>query len=442
MKALIAARIERCAVVAAVCAIFAILFGTPTAAQANCMARIVGSWLWTAQGYPTVNMQVQPGGAASTPYASATFTCQGNQYVSNTGNRLTMSADGRRMTGVSAIGIPLNVVRQGAGVPAAVKQAAVQPTKKPEATPLPGPAQTGRAANCSDISGTGGPRIDCKPAQGGAAPATAQPAAKPAPVKTAPPVNPPVAAGAPSDDPAALIGRLIEGRTYTGPADPPRTNPSGAASRLPPPPPAADGLLAEAERQANLPGGKCITDFLNLRKKFRDNAATCAQETRLIQSLTATVDSPIKAGQDPHGEDGYRRQENPELHGFVPSNDPRWKKSENFFTPVCTLPVEVDSQSESFTECARLNLCGIRAATCGIQQALARATDDCVSISMTCLAQNPIPPLSTAARVAPQPVPRATTNTPHPQGMTAPRSGISGSSGGAGNDTSYSGSAR
>lgn len=414
------------------------------------MKRFAGQWTWIPHGYSPVSTEVKPDGSVlvnGSPWPGR-WSCSGNRYWSNTGNTLTMAANGMRLTGISAPGnVPITMVRRGAPPPSESKQAALQPAKKPEATPLQGPGQTGRAANCSDISGTGGPRIDCKPAAGGAAPATAQPAAKPAQPKAAPPGNPAVAARAPSDDPAALIGRLVEGRTYTGPADTPQTNPSvasapGAASRLPPPPVAADGLLAEAERQASLPGGKCVADFLNLRKKFRDNAAACAQETRLIQSLTATVDSSIRSGQDPNGEDGYRRQENPELYGFVPSNDPRWKKSDSSFTPVCSPPLAVASQSESFTECARVNLCGIRAATCGIQQALEKKTDDCVSISMMCLAQHPIPQLQAAVRAAPQPAPQATTNTSHPQGLTAPRSGISGSSGGAGNDASYSGSAR
>lgn len=111
------------------------LLGVGPAAAQDCLRRIVGAWSWTAQGYPTVDLVIQPDGSGSTPYASATFTCTGNQVVTSTGNRLTMSGDGRRMTGVSAIGIALTVVRKGAPVAEGAAKTAVAPPARAATKP-------------------------------------------------------------------------------------------------------------------------------------------------------------------------------------------------------------------------------------------------------------------------------------------------------------------
>ena len=178
----------------------------------------------------------------------------------------------------------------------------------------------------------------------------------------------------------------------------------------PPPDPAFDPKVADPYRfgprppQAQL-GQTCVPYFKNMLDNFRRNAALCLRDSNLLPSLTdmLSYDPSIESG--PSVVDRFpqvTRNSVPELFAIFDPLDPRWTISGNVATPNCNLPMTVASQNDAYLECARVYLCGAKAASCGMQQAQRSGGNECLPISRTCLAANPVPQQMTA-----NPSPRA-----------------------------------
>ena len=118
-------------------------------------------------------------------------------------------------------------------------------------------------------------------------------------------------------------------------------------------------VKAAAPKQAQR-SGSCVAYFQNMRKLFRDNAAVCLKETRLLQSLVDTV------GQSASGDPSFTRASAPELFAILDPSDPGWTLSATRASPKCGVPLRVDAQNDAFSECARVYLCGAAAASCGL----------------------------------------------------------------------------
>jgi hypothetical protein len=144
------------------------------------------------------------------------------------------------------------------------------------------------------------------------------------------------------------------------------------------------GTIRQEERRAHQ---SCVPYFQAMRKMFRDNAAICLKETRLLQSLTDMAGK----NQTSRGDPTFTRASAPELFAILDLNDPGWTMSATHASPRCKVSLRVDSQDQAFSECARVYLCGAAAAYCGLQRARQDTTGDCVSISHACLAQHPVP---------------------------------------------------
>jgi hypothetical protein len=145
-------------------------------------------------------------------------------------------------------------------------------------------------------------------------------------------------------------------------------------------------VKAAAPKQAQR-SGSCVTYFQNMRKLFRDNAAVCLKETRLLQSLVDMV------GQSASGDPSFTRTSAPELFAILDPSDPGWTLSATRASPKCGVPLRVDAQNDAFSECARVYLCGAAAASCGLRRARETNSSDCIPISRTCLTQHPVPQL-------------------------------------------------
>lgn len=143
----------------------------------------------------------------------------------------------------------------------------------------------------------------------------------------------------------------------------------------------------EAAADAPPKVGTCVPYFQKMRKLFRDNAAACLKETRLLQSLTDMLGSAKLSS----GDASFTRASAPSLFGILDASDPGWSISGDVASPKCAVPLRVRAQNEAFSECARVYLCGAIAASCGERTARKSSTADCVSISQACIAKHPVP---------------------------------------------------
>lgn len=428
------------------------------APPSSCASKFIGTWV-----YPGGTTVVAPGGTAypKCPMCVPTqsWTCQGNTYLfSNSGPpgqfSATLSADGRQLIGSGTVATRVGGARVAASPPPSKPEPARQEPHEPQQKPAKQPARTGarQQANCSDITGTksgGQLNVNCKPSGGKVA--VARPAApQPQPVaqQAAPRPAPASTGGVPSaEQEAALAGDIVDqlGRVRSGQI--PSQPMSGASSGTTPPPPdpAFDPKVADPYRPPEtLPvdGQPCVSYFQNMRENFRRRAALCLRDTVLLESLTdaATGGSvgtaPAGAANSPYGARTVTRNTAPELFAHFDPLDPRWTISGDSATPNCDLPMTVASQRESFMECARVYMCGMRAASCGLQRARQTRTNQCVPISRQCLAENPVPQQMTADPAPPayQPPPPGPPlpNPPHRESTITGPSGPGGGGTGGG----------
>ena len=168
-------------------------------------------------------------------------------------------------------------------------------------------------------------------------------------------------------------------------------------------------------------------------ENFKRSALTCLRDTRLMLSLT---DMASSKDVDPGGDVYLDQDKAKELVGYIDPIDPRWQFAGGKVRPICTLPMTVAAQNESFSECARVYLCGLKAAACGLGQAQRSATDQCIPISRACLAENPIPQRMTEAPKPPQyRQPEQPAPLPSPPANRSTITGPSGRGGGGGSGT-------
>jgi hypothetical protein len=434
-------RIVRLVVCAAVLA--ALLSSAAAAPPGSCASKFVGTWIG---GWGST--QVVAGGTAYPKCPMCvpvqTWTCSGNTFMITgpTPATGTLMPDGRTMTG--SWGVATRVGGRVAGAASPDKPAPVKQTARQEpAQPQPQTARRGRQqANCSDITGTKGGgklQVNCTPAGGQKLAAAPPPASAQRPAQTSTPQPQPQPqpqstphSGAPSADrQAALAGTIIDelGRIRSGQIPPqPMT---GAANPLPDP--NFNPRQADPHRPPEtLPvdGQPCVTYFQNMKENFKRRAALCLRDTRLLRSLTDMVESNTNTS----GTEYITRNTAPELFAYFDDMDPRWVKvGEHARMPNCSLPMTVAAQNEAFMECARVYMCGMRAASCGMERARQSDTNQCIPISRQCLAENPIPQQMTA-----DPTPSYQQPPPSPQLPIPPHrnSTITGPSGPGGGSTS------
>lgn len=391
------------------------------APPASCAHKFIGTWV-----YPGGVTTVAPNGMAypKCPMCvpTQTWTCSGNSYLfSNSG------PPGQ----FTATLVAPNTLQYGGGVATRVGGGKAPPKKQVanddgSATSEPmKPKQNAKAEkpapsrqSCSDITGTkGGPsRVTCpEPTPKKlAAGATSAPKQADTPAKQQPATAPNVAPRA--DQQAALAGNIIDelGRVRSGqvssasqptpeaslPFDLATADPYRAAP--PPPPPQA--------------GQSCVTYFENMRANFKRNAALCLKDSVLLRSLTDMVEKEESTADDALSR--INRNSVPELFAQFDPLDPRWTIAGDQAAPNCGLPLTVATQREAFMECARVYLCGMRAASCGIRLAKDQGTNNCLPISQACIDKNPVPQRMTANPPAPPYQPREQQapplpNTPH-----------------------------
>lgn len=311
---------------------------------------------------------------------------------------------------------------------AAQQQAEQQQQQAAQRTsPPPGSSTSGyaRSANCSDITGTGGggSAADCpepKKREFAAAPPPGNPARTPS-------SSPPSSGTKPSviDQLTGLMGSIVDALGRSGQEDGKQKSSTGASL-----PEDFDPRTFDSYRNdpPELPqeGMLCRQYFLRMLDAFHQNAKLCIRDTRLLQSITEMVQKEI---QDITEDDRLvTRKTPPKLYAYFAENDPRWQNMGDYFEPRCEMPMTVSTQEESFKECARVYLCGARAAQCGLKRSRGTKTKDCRPISEACLAENPIPQYM---RSDPSPPAYQPPNwqQPQPKGMPQSKSTITGPSG-------------
>ena len=370
------------------------------APPSNCASKFVGVWTY-AGGTTRVNGDGTANPTCFMCVSVQTWTCSGNTYIITgpTSYSATLSADGRQMVGSAGI-----AVRVGGPAVAArpearpetkePKQARQQPSEN-ETAKKPAQAVASNSANCSDITGTkdaSTPRAGCT--TGRAKSAVAKPPTEKRQDVTGPPA--PVAPnGAPPGSPQiALAGKIIDelGRVRSGQANAPVPNATGASSEPGFDKKSADPYRARPPEPAPDTTRSCVPYFQTILKNFERNAALCLRDTRLLRSLTDMVENSKEVQTDRY----VTRNSAPELFAYFDPLDPRWIMAGDKAYPNCNLPMTVASQSEAFMECARVYLCGAAAASCGLSRAETSGSNQCVPISQSCLAENPVPQQMTA----------------------------------------------
>jgi hypothetical protein len=140
-----------------------------------------------------------------------------------------------------------------------------------------------------------------------------------------------------------------------------------------------------------------------LSEQFYQNAGRCLKDVKLLQSLHSYYHlSKRRDRLPPGGDPTFTRSSAPDFMKSLDPMDPGWTMEGDNLTARCNVPLRVDGQEMAFSECARVYACGYYATECGVERAEKSDTTDCVSISRTCLAQNPIPQRSVTRSASPQ----------------------------------------
>jgi hypothetical protein len=440
------------------------------APPADCVKKHAGRWQITVratgQTYPADLFPNGTGVSHCPGCAPGTWTCSGNTstvFVNGITVVSTLSPDGRTATsgcctstrigrGPAVAAAASKSDRSGSDQPSGKRHAEptkrtaekadrrkneeARKTKTAAQQPAPPKPAARQASSCSDITGTksgGKSQVNCKPNRGQKIAPTqsaAQPVQKPV---AAAPTNPPPPQSAPTaDQQAALAGGIIDelGKVRSGQV--PRQPLTGASAS---PGAGFDPQRADPYRRSEtLPveaGQSCVPYFRNMLENFKRRAALCLRDTRLLRSLTDMVETDRNTTGDVH----ITRNTAPELFAHFDPMDPRWTISTERASPNCDLPLTVATQSEAFMECARVYLCGARAAHCGLEQAARTKTNQCLPISHACLATNPVPQHMTAdpsppAYKEPPPAPPLPNPPRRESTITGPSGPGGGSSGG------------
>lgn len=384
----------------AVAALTAVAAGVANAAPpSSCAHKFIGTWVYPG-GVTTVAANGMAYPKCPMCVATQTWTCSGNTYLfSNSGPPGQFSAT---LIGPNTLSGSGTVATRVGGKRSPPKQdAANTQTSKAKQNEKPALARQAAAKSagssqrqsCSDITGTkGGPsRVTCpEPVAKKFAtttPAPTKPANAPSEKQTAAPQN-----GVPTAaQQAALAGSIIDeiGRVRSGQIA--ATPPATGASQEPP----LDPVETDPHRFAPRPpapeeGQPCVTYFENMRANFKRNAALCLKDHELMRSLTDMVEKETSTVEEINRAP-ITRNSVPTLFAHFDPLDPRWSVSGEHASPNCDLPLTVATQREAFMECARVYMCGMRAATCGLELAKRRETKNCLPISQACIEKNPVP---------------------------------------------------
>lgn len=382
------------------------------APPSSCAHKFIGTWVYPG-GVTTVaaNGMAYPKCPMCVP--TQTWTCSGNTYLfSNSGPPGQFSATLVGPNTMQGSGV---VATRVGGRAAAPKQRVAEDQNEPDAKPSKtkqkaAPAKaasSGQRQSCSDITGTkGGPsRVTCpEPQPKKFATAAAPPPQQQQPANGAPvqPATPAPQNGAPSvSQQAALAGSIVDeiGRLRSGQiASPPQA--SGASQEPPFDPVKADPHRAAPPPPPPQAGQPCVNYFENMRANFKRNAAICLKDHELMRSLTDMVEKETSTV-EANNPAPLTRNSVPTLFAHFDPLDPRWTVAGDNASPNCGLPLTVTTQREAFVECARVYLCGMRAASCGLHLAKRRETNNCLPISQACIEKNPVP-----QRMAADPPPR------------------------------------
>lgn len=134
--------------------------------------------------------------------------------------------------------------------------------------------------------------------------------------------------------------------------------------------------------------GACDIYFNTLIGQLTNKAGQCGINSGRLGSLTDMVYGPSTRS----AKQGIiNSTEDPELFRIIPPGDNRWYVQGEWAEPNCSAPLLVRNQQESFMECYRTYVCGLRAAYCA--RDLSRRTKGlaCPAASQRCLVTNPIP---------------------------------------------------
>jgi hypothetical protein len=133
----------------------------------------------------------------------------------------------------------------------------------------------------------------------------------------------------------------------------------------------------------------CEKYFTDMTDEVRRLAKVCADNAGLLHDGRDSIGFPGSPTED--GDYAATRQTASELFLYLEPADPRWTIVGDEARPNCLLPLKVDSQKEAFTECTRVYICGMRAASCGLAVAGQVKVDQCTRISAACLEEFPVP---------------------------------------------------
>lgn len=189
---------------------------------------------------------------------------------------------------------------------------------------------------------------------------------------------------------------------------------------------ASSGSSGARSPSSSSPGsaevGACVPYFTTMRDEMAKLAKVCGDRTFLIASDTDLI---LGLRPDDNGGIDLTRGSGEAIHILLKAGDPRWRVQGERAAPDCRMPLHVESQAESFLECARVYICGAIAANCGVATARTVATNQCTRISQACLNANPVP----TGVAALSPPPDAGRSSVVSEGHKARRSGESGISG-------------
>lgn len=150
----------------------------------------------------------------------------------------------------------------------------------------------------------------------------------------------------------------------------------------------ASGANPFAAAAAPATGGRCDAYFNTMIEDLKAVGRQCGVRSERMESLVDMIQGRATRAA---GQGIIHTTADPDLFKVIPPGDARWSASGDWIEPNCRAPLLVRNQQESFMECYRVFVCGIRAATCA--QNLARQSQNlpCMAASQQCLAANPVP---------------------------------------------------
>jgi hypothetical protein len=151
----------------------------------------------------------------------------------------------------------------------------------------------------------------------------------------------------------------------------------------------AGTLLA---RPAGLDAGssadRCDAHYDQVARILANNAEVCGLNGEALTSMIDMVGDRTGSTPTPI----IRRNASGDFWQVIDrAQDGRWTIQGDTAEPNCHAPLLVRTQRESFSECIRVYVCGLRATACGRQLAKSQLGLACAEASQQCLVSNPVP---------------------------------------------------